>query len=181
MGLVLAGSTIPCDEPAHDPFIVYGYCFEQNNGLCDTDTEVVIYVNDTSDNVSMMVNLTYGMYWLDIGELEYGWSFGENMTLIVARGNIESFTVTKIQPAYPGGMNQLVNLTLKCPQDHELFNNCCYHKCDLNRDGILNKDYNDLTLTYKSFLGINKNYDNHYQNWSLMKHGYQRFINDDVN
>jgi len=52
-----------------------------------------------------------------------------------------------------------------------------YHKCDLNRDGIIIHDYNDLMNIYKCFIGINKNCSNYYQNWNLIKKEYECFIN----
>ncbi|ODS36943.1 hypothetical protein BEH94_03960 [Candidatus Altiarchaeales archaeon WOR_SM1_SCG] len=49
-----------------------------------------------------------------------------------------------------------------------------YHVCDLNHDGIIIHDYDDLMTAYKCFLGI-KNCDNYYMNWNLMKQEYQCF------
>lgn len=49
--------------------------------------------------------------------------------------------------------------------------------CDLNHDGIITHDYNDLMTAYKCFLGITKNCDNHYRNWTLMKEEYKCFAN----
>jgi hypothetical protein len=44
-----------------------------------------------------------------------------------------------------------------------------YHPCDLNHDGITIRDYKDLMITYKCFLGI-KNCDKiSFQEWNSMK------------
>jgi len=51
------------------------------------------------------------------------------------------------------------------------------YKCDLNHDGVYVKDYNDLMTAYKCFLGITKNCDNYYLNWTLMKEEYKCFAN----
>ena len=49
------------------------------------------------------------------------------------------------------------------------------HECDLNNDGIIIHDYNDLMNAYKCFLGI-ENCNNYYQNWNLMKQEYECFV-----
>ena len=49
---------------------------------------------------------------------------------------------------------------------------------DLNNDGIITKDWNDLMTAYKCFLGIEKNCNKiNYHNWSDMKREYECFIN----
>ena len=50
-----------------------------------------------------------------------------------------------------------------------------YHPCDINHNGIIIKDWNDLMIAYKYFLGLEGNYNNYYKNWSLMKEGYECF------
>jgi len=50
-----------------------------------------------------------------------------------------------------------------------------YDVCDLNNDGIITNDWNDLMYTYKCFIGINKNCDNYYQNWTNIKQEYDCF------
>ena len=48
--------------------------------------------------------------------------------------------------------------------------------CDLNHDGILIHDWEDLMAAYKCFLGVNKNCDKiNYQYWNLMKQEYGCF------
>jgi len=47
-----------------------------------------------------------------------------------------------------------------------------FDSCDLNRDGIVIKDYNDLMKSYKCFLGVEKNCGINYQNWNSMKKEY---------
>jgi len=49
------------------------------------------------------------------------------------------------------------------------------HPCDINHDGIIFHDYNDLMTAYKCFLGIG-NCNNKYQNWTSMKEEYDCFI-----
>ena len=50
--------------------------------------------------------------------------------------------------------------------------------CDLNNDGIIIKDHNDLMTAYKCFLGMSNNckWWMTPKNWSLMKKEYQCFI-----
>jgi len=57
----------------------------------------------------------------------------------------------------------------------------CRADCDydLNKDGIVVHDYNDLMTAYKCFLGI-KTCDNYYQNWNLIKQEYDCFIEKDI-
>ena len=50
--------------------------------------------------------------------------------------------------------------------------------CDLNNDEITIHDYNDLMTAYKCFLGINKNCNINYQDWTLLKQEYNCFINN---
>jgi len=64
---------------------------------------------------------------------------------------------------------------LNCSADHEVFNHRCYHKCDLNRNGIITQDYNDLMAACKCFLGI-ENCNNYYQDWNLMRKEYNCFV-----
>ena len=48
--------------------------------------------------------------------------------------------------------------------------------CDLNQDGILIHDWEDLMVAYKCFLGVNKNCGKiDYQYWNLMKQEYGCF------
>ncbi|ODS38906.1 MAG: hypothetical protein A7315_11695, partial [Candidatus Altiarchaeales archaeon WOR_SM1_79] len=49
--------------------------------------------------------------------------------------------------------------------------------CDLNQDGIIVKDYNDLMSAYKCFLGI-KNCNGYHKNWNIMKQEYECFTNN---
>ena len=49
--------------------------------------------------------------------------------------------------------------------------------CDLNRDGIMVKDYSELMAAYKCFLGFKKNCDTiNYQDWANMKREYDCFF-----
>jgi len=52
----------------------------------------------------------------------------------------------------------------------------CFNPCDLNNDGIIIHDYNDLMTAYKCFLGI-RNCANYHQNWNLIKQEYECFVN----
>ncbi len=55
---------------------------------------------------------------------------------------------------------------------------CVYATCDLNGDGIIIHDYNDLMYGYKCFLGIEKNCNEiKYQEWKNMKKEYECFTN----
>jgi len=65
---------------------------------------------------------------------------------------------------------------LNCSTDHAPANHRCYHKCDLNSDGIIILDHNDLIFAYKCFLGIEKNCNNYYGNWTLIRQEYNCFI-----
>jgi len=48
---------------------------------------------------------------------------------------------------------------------------------DLNNDGVVIQDYNDLMGVYRCFLGINKNCGKiDYQNWIVVKREYECFI-----
>ena len=47
---------------------------------------------------------------------------------------------------------------------------------DLNNDGIITRDWNDITAAYRCFLGINKNCNNSFQDWQYMKKEYECFI-----
>jgi len=49
--------------------------------------------------------------------------------------------------------------------------------CDLNQNGIIIQDYNDLMSAYKCFLGIENCNKINYQNWNLMKQEYECFTN----
>ncbi len=56
-------------------------------------------------------------------------------------------------------------------------NETVYDPCDLNRDGIILHDYNDLIIIYKCFLGIGTNCNmQYYQNWTNMKKEYNCFL-----
>jgi len=44
--------------------------------------------------------------------------------------------------------------------------------CDLNRDGMIIRDYNDLMTAYKCFLGVQKNCEPDYLNWSAVQNEY---------
>ena len=48
--------------------------------------------------------------------------------------------------------------------------------CDLNSDGIYTRDHNDLIFAYRCFLGIEKNCNNYFQNWTLIRQEYNCFI-----
>jgi len=50
--------------------------------------------------------------------------------------------------------------------------------CDLNRDGIYIRDYNDLMLAYKCFLGIKNCNKINEKDWANMKKEYNCFINN---
>jgi parallel beta-helix repeat protein len=50
--------------------------------------------------------------------------------------------------------------------------------CDLNRDGIIFNDWNDLMRAYKCFLGLGKSCAGvDYQDWNGMEREYQCFLN----
>ena len=52
----------------------------------------------------------------------------------------------------------------------------CLWKCDLNQDGIIIHDYNDLLTAHKCFLGINKNCNKiNFRDWNSMKEEYKCF------
>ena len=54
-----------------------------------------------------------------------------------------------------------------------------HHPCDLNRDGIYTRDWNDLMTAYKCFLGINKNCDKIGLNdWNNMKEEYLCYVSE---
>ncbi len=174
--LLIISSTIGQSDGPSNPYFIFGYCFEENKSFCSQDTEVIIYVNNrTADNISTTVQPN-GMYGLSIGNLQQGWNFNDNLTLILKIGTMYSITTTVIQ--HTGSGNQVINLTLyRCHANYELFNNQCYHKCDLNRDGIITLDYNDLMTAYKCFLGITNNCDKiNFRDWQSMKNEYQCFI-----
>jgi len=48
--------------------------------------------------------------------------------------------------------------------------------CDLNNDGIIIHDYNDLIFSYKCFLGIERNCKINYQDWKQIKEEYECFV-----
>jgi len=72
----------------------------------------------------------------------------------------------------PDGWNDtgIAGCRYKCVQEE--------FDCDLNRDGIIIHDYNDLASAYKCFLGIKNCNKINYQNWNLMKREYECFTNN---
>ncbi|ODS37430.1 hypothetical protein BEH94_06210 [Candidatus Altiarchaeales archaeon WOR_SM1_SCG] len=64
----------------------------------------------------------------------------------------------------------------------EGFDNCWYscsgfpRVCDINQDGIITHDYNDLMTAYKCFLGIKNNCNKiNFRDWNSMKEEYKCF------
>ena len=50
------------------------------------------------------------------------------------------------------------------------------HECDLNHDGLITHDYNDLMSAYKCFIGVERNCNSiNVQDWNLMKSEYNCF------
>ncbi|ODS35745.1 hypothetical protein BEH94_06070 [Candidatus Altiarchaeales archaeon WOR_SM1_SCG] len=72
----------------------------------------------------------------------------------------------------PDGWNDtgITGCLYKCVQEE--------FDCDLNQDGIIVKDYNDLMSAYKCFLGIKNCNKINYQNWNIMKQEYECFTNN---
>ena len=67
--------------------------------------------------------------------------------------------------------NEGINLTIDLSQTP--------HPCDLNRDGIYTRDWNDLMTAYKCFLGITKNCDKIGLNdWNNMKEEYLCYVSE---
>ena len=72
------------------------------------------------------------------------------------------------------GSNSRLDLTVYSP-NYEMA------VCDLNNNGIIVKDYNDLMNAYKCFLGINKNCNKiKLQDWNLIKREYQCFVQQPI-
>ena len=50
--------------------------------------------------------------------------------------------------------------------------------CDINRDGIVYRDYNDLMAAYKCFLGIGNCDKINYGDWNNLRYEYLCFVNN---
>ncbi len=144
-------------------------------GCIITDFEYGIYLNSSSNNTlqgNKISNNNIGIY-----------SQNSNSTInsnIVCKNSILDFNSSDWQSSY--GANNACDTG---DWNDEGINNCWYicnglpRICDLNHNGMIVNDWNDLMTTYKCFLGINKNCNN-YQNWNLIKQEYQCFIKNDI-
>jgi len=154
-----------------------------------------IYLNGKSGNTiknCMITNFSYGMYL----------NYSSGITL---QGNEISNNGVGI---YSKNSNSIINSNFVCENSVLDFNSSdwygsdgtnntcknadgwddtdrqgcsfrCYHKCDLNRDGIHIQDYSDLIAAYKCFFGIEMNCDKiNYQDWNLIKTEYNCLVNN---
>ena len=134
INIAISGGDMAASDPPK-PYLIFGYCFEENGSFCSTDTEVILYLeNRTSDNISTTV-CSNGMYGFSLGNLKHGWSYGENITLILKRGSLLSKSKTNIQKTEYA--NQFINLTFIIKHG------------DFNIDGCLDlEDFVKFCITY---------------------------------
>ncbi|PKP54528.1 MAG: hypothetical protein CVT90_00800 [Candidatus Altiarchaeales archaeon HGW-Altiarchaeales-3] len=120
------------------------------------EVNVSLFIDDIYQN-SVIVNLT-GKFVVDV-EINWTAVFGEHNITIIAD---------------PG---ELINET--CETNNELSMKLwVYHECDLNFDGIIYQDWDDLMRSYKCFLGIGKNCDKiSFQDWEGIRREYECFFN----
>ncbi|ODS35376.1 hypothetical protein BEH94_00580 [Candidatus Altiarchaeales archaeon WOR_SM1_SCG] len=120
------------------------------------------------ENVSVSLNLSSGFNTTNSNEIYVG-------NLSVGEERVVNWTLKSMKL---GHGEITVNITSQGNQINVLNNGIhCKYPCDFNHDGIIIHDYNDLMTAYKCFLGITKNCDNHYRNWTLMKEEYKCFAN----
>ncbi|ODS36705.1 hypothetical protein BEH94_10545 [Candidatus Altiarchaeales archaeon WOR_SM1_SCG] len=103
------------------------------------------------------------MYQINIGGLIGGfpipWGIGETLIIEVEKGVYTANTSLVLTGA---GAEVAPNMTL------------AVHPCDLNHDGIIFHDYNDLRIAYKCFLGFRN--CNNPQNWTNIISEYNCFV-----
>jgi len=149
--------------------------FTPQNPIPDEQVNITVIiknlenVNLNLENVNVSINISDNFTEWRIVNLtnKTGVNVTFNRTFVIGRYNITA-------AADPGNEINEMNETNN-EWGMKLF---VYHECDLNRDGIYTRDWNDLASAYKCFLGIEKNCKINYRDWANMKREYNCFTNN---
>jgi parallel beta-helix repeat protein len=134
-------------------------CDDTNSSINPIAEET--YYNGVDDDCNLSTN--------DCDQDGDGFNATFNVSLGICNGNDCNDSNSNIHPGATEFCNKIDDNCNDIVDDNPV----CL--CDLNNDGLIIRDYNDLMTAYRCFLGVQKDCEISYLNWSAVQNEYNCF------